>query len=194
MAFHPDARKFDPIVVGHRDAIKVVFDKLDKNKNGYLEKEELKDIVAKYQGEAFDADKFFGWWRTGGATSSNISPGGSPMRPRLSMQFLPHLRSSGEFGPPPGVKELADRAGWNSDDESEDGSDDDNGSPPTPRPTQSFDRRRLTVDQRSTTAADLEAIAKQYNEGRAEAKAKGGKSPTSPSGKKGGFSLFGRSK
>ena len=62
------------------------------------------------------------------------------------------------------------------------------------RPTQSFDRRRLTVDQRSTTAADLEAIAKQYNEGRAEAKAKGGKSPTSPSGKKGGFSLFGRSK
>ena len=116
------------------------------------------------------------------------------MRPRLSMQFLPHLRSSGEFGPPPGVKELADRAGWNSDDESEDGSDDDNGSPPTPRPTQSFDRRRLTVDQRSTTAADLEAIAKQYNEGRAEAKAKGGKSPTSPSGKKGGFSLFGRSK
>ena len=62
--FHPDARKFDPIVVGHRDAIKVVFDKLDKNKNGYLEKEELKDIVAKYQGEAFDADKFFGWYDT----------------------------------------------------------------------------------------------------------------------------------
>ena len=50
------------------------------------------------------------------------------------------------------------------------------------------------MDQRSTTAADLEAIAKQYHEGRAEAKAKGGKSPTSPSGKKGGFSLFGRSK
>ena len=66
MAFHPDARKFDPIVVGHRDAIKVVFDKLDKNKNGYLEKEELKDIVAKYQGEAFDADKFFGWYDTHG--------------------------------------------------------------------------------------------------------------------------------
>ena len=89
---------------------------------------------------------------------------------------------------------FVERAPNSSDDESEDGSDDDNGSPPTPRPTQSFDRRRLTVDQRSTTAADLEAIAKQYNEGKAEAKAKGGKSPTSPSGKKGGFSLFGRSK
>ena len=70
--FHPDARKFDPIVVGHRDAIKVVFDKLDKNKNGYLEKEELKDIVAKYQGEAFDADKFFGWYDTHGPADHRI--------------------------------------------------------------------------------------------------------------------------
>ena len=64
----------------------------------------------------------------------------------------------------------------------------------TARGKESFVCDLMTGNEAVEKWGSLEAIAKQYHEGRAEAKAKGGKSPTSPSGKKGGFSLFGRSK
>ena len=55
------------ITKGHEAAIKGLFDKLDADSDGHLVAGELKDVVSKYTGETFDADKFFMFFDTHGA-------------------------------------------------------------------------------------------------------------------------------
>ena len=62
-----DGRKYDAIIASSLDAIKSLFEKLDLDADSTLDKSELKEIVAKYNGEAFDEEKFFGWFDVHGA-------------------------------------------------------------------------------------------------------------------------------
>ena len=61
-----DAIKYAGILTGSLDSVKSLFDKLDANGNGLLEKAELKEVVSKYNGEAFNEAQFFGWFDTHG--------------------------------------------------------------------------------------------------------------------------------
>jgi len=64
-----DAAKYDPIIAGSLDAIKSLFDKLDANGSGLLEKAELKEVVSKYNGEAFNEGQFFAWFDRHGSSA-----------------------------------------------------------------------------------------------------------------------------
>ena len=50
----PEATRYGPIVAGHEAAIEALFKKIDGDADGFLVTGELKDVVAKYTGEAFD--------------------------------------------------------------------------------------------------------------------------------------------
>jgi len=63
----PEETRYGGIIKGHDATIKALFDKIDANKNGYLVASELRDVVSKYIGEAFDENKFFGWFDVHGA-------------------------------------------------------------------------------------------------------------------------------
>jgi len=54
--------RYNPIVEGRDGAIKILFDKLDKNKDGMLEASELRDVVSAYTEKPFDEKQFFGWF------------------------------------------------------------------------------------------------------------------------------------
>jgi len=58
----PEETRYGDIIKGHEAAIEALFKKIDTNNNGYLVASELKDIVSKYTGEAFDEKQFFGWF------------------------------------------------------------------------------------------------------------------------------------
>jgi len=59
-----EATRYGPIIKGHEGAIKTLFKKIDANGDGVLVASELKDVVSKYTGEAFDEDQFFDWFDT----------------------------------------------------------------------------------------------------------------------------------
>ena len=61
-----DAVKYAGILTGSLDSIKSLFGKLDVDSSGTLEKAELKEVVSKYNGEAFNEAQFFGWFDTHG--------------------------------------------------------------------------------------------------------------------------------
>jgi len=63
----PEETRYGGIIGGHDAAIKALFDKIDANNNGYLAASELRDVVSKYTGEAFDENQFFGWFDVHGA-------------------------------------------------------------------------------------------------------------------------------
>jgi len=63
----PEETRYGGIIGGHDAAIKALFDKIDANNNGYLTASELRDVVSKYTGEAFDENQFFGWFDVHGA-------------------------------------------------------------------------------------------------------------------------------
>jgi len=56
------AARYGPTVKGHESKIKALFKKIDKDGNGYLVVGELRDVVSRYTGEAFDEKQFFGWF------------------------------------------------------------------------------------------------------------------------------------
>ena len=51
--------QYGPVIKGHEAAIKTLFKKIDVDNDGHLIASELKDVVAKYTGEAFDEKQFF---------------------------------------------------------------------------------------------------------------------------------------
>ena len=55
---------YDSIVVGFEKRICDLFEKLDANKNGILEAEEIRDIVSSYNGDdvVFDEKQFMNWF------------------------------------------------------------------------------------------------------------------------------------
>merc|ERR1719335_14492 len=58
----PEETRYGSIIEGHEAAIEALFKKIDGNNNGYLVAGELKGVVSKYSGEAFDEKQFFGWF------------------------------------------------------------------------------------------------------------------------------------
>ena len=62
-----EAKRYGPIIAGHEAAIKTLFKKIDADGDGHLVAGELKDVVGKYTGEAFDEKQFFGWFDVHGA-------------------------------------------------------------------------------------------------------------------------------
>jgi Ca2+-binding EF-hand superfamily protein len=63
----PEATRYGFIVEGHEAAIQALFKKIDADGDGHLVTSELKDVVSKYTGEAFDEAQFFGWFDVHGA-------------------------------------------------------------------------------------------------------------------------------
>ena len=57
-----DALKYAAITAGSLDTIQTLFEKLDADGDGSLDKSELKEVVSKYNGETFDEAQFFGWF------------------------------------------------------------------------------------------------------------------------------------
>ena len=66
-----DEAKYGQILTGHEDAVDRLFAKMDVDEDEVLTKDELKEVVALYNGAAFDADKFFGWYDTHGSEASS---------------------------------------------------------------------------------------------------------------------------
>ena len=62
-----EAKRYGPIIAGHEAAIKTLFKKIDADGDGHLVAGELKDVVGKYTGEAFDEKQFFEWFDVHGA-------------------------------------------------------------------------------------------------------------------------------
>lgn len=60
-------KQYGPIIKGHEAALKTLFKKIDVDNDGHLVAGELKDVVAKYTGEAFDEKQFFEWFDVHGA-------------------------------------------------------------------------------------------------------------------------------
>ena len=59
--------RYAKIMKGHEALIKGLFQKLDADGDEYLVASELKDVVSKYTGEAFDEKSFFQWFDVHGA-------------------------------------------------------------------------------------------------------------------------------
>ena len=59
--------RYSPIVKGHEASISTLFKKIDADSDGHLVAGELKDVVSKYTGEAFDEKQFFEWFDVHGA-------------------------------------------------------------------------------------------------------------------------------
>ena len=55
-------KRYGKIIKGHEASIKVLFKKIDADNDGHLVAGELKDVVGKYTGEAFDEKQFFEWF------------------------------------------------------------------------------------------------------------------------------------
>ena len=62
-----EEERYGPIIGGHLEQIKAVFDTLDRDASGLLDRAELEKVVAKYNGEAFDAAQFFAWFDVHGS-------------------------------------------------------------------------------------------------------------------------------
>jgi len=57
---------------GVKAEITRIFKKLDVSGDGSLERDELQEVVAFYQGAEFDADEFFGYWDVQGADEAHV--------------------------------------------------------------------------------------------------------------------------
>ena len=68
-----DAAKYNPIIADSLNAIKALFEKLDADGDGSLDKSELKEVVSKYNGETFDEAQFFGWFDVHGVSAGHKS-------------------------------------------------------------------------------------------------------------------------
>ena len=66
----PEATRYGPIIEGHEAAIEALFKKIDADGDGHLVASELKNVIAKYTGEAFDEKQFFGWFDVHGASGA----------------------------------------------------------------------------------------------------------------------------
>lgn len=64
----PEATRYGPVIEGQEAAIEALFKKIDADGNGFLVAGELKDVVSKYTGEAFDEAQFFAWFDVHGAS------------------------------------------------------------------------------------------------------------------------------
>ena len=62
-----EEKRYGPTIKGHEAAIQKLFKAIDADSNGYLVAGELKDVVSKYTGEAFDEKQFFEWFDVHGA-------------------------------------------------------------------------------------------------------------------------------
>jgi len=64
-----DAKRYGVLTKDLEAEIESTFKKIDKDSNGFLTGDELKDVVAKYSGEGFtfDEKQFFGWFDIHGA-------------------------------------------------------------------------------------------------------------------------------
>jgi len=58
--------RYDEITENMNTEIDSIFDALDANKDGSLEKDELKELVSAYDGRPFDEDAFFRFYDTNG--------------------------------------------------------------------------------------------------------------------------------
>ena len=57
-----DAARYDAIIADHKEIIEALFQKIDKDSDGFLVASELKDVVEKFNGESFNEEEFFGWF------------------------------------------------------------------------------------------------------------------------------------
>eukprot|EP00325_Prymnesiales_sp_UTEX-LB-985_P031799 CAMPEP_0174731172 /NCGR_PEP_ID=MMETSP1094-20130205/57026_1 /TAXON_ID=156173 /ORGANISM="Chrysochromulina brevifilum, Strain UTEX LB 985" /LENGTH=326 /DNA_ID=CAMNT_0015933521 /DNA_START=64 /DNA_END=1044 /DNA_ORIENTATION=- len=75
-----DIRKYDLCIGQHREAIEVLFRRLDVHgdhgADGHLSANELSNVVAFYHGEVFDAEEFFSWYDVHQADGQHHGPDG----------------------------------------------------------------------------------------------------------------------
>ena len=62
-----DEARYGHIVKDHEASILALFNKIDADGDGHLVAGEVKDVVSKFTGEAFDEKQFFDWFDVHGA-------------------------------------------------------------------------------------------------------------------------------
>ena len=73
--------KYSSIVSRSRESIRTLFEKLDVDGSGWLDKSEVKEVVAKYKGEAFDEAQFLGWFDVHGVRRRTTRRAPAPHMP-----------------------------------------------------------------------------------------------------------------